>query len=78
MSGVAQVLERPVDTFLIGLGVGVWLASLIWIVRHGVGYREGYRAGVKMCVEQLQPVRALAASEDVLQVSEDTRQETRH
>lgn len=48
------------DLIMIGFGlaVGLWAAGLwaanVWIYRYACGYRDG----VKMCTEQLEPVKA--------------------
>jgi hypothetical protein len=41
-----------------GLAFGLWVAANVWFYRYAVGYR----AGVKMCTEQLEPVKAEIAS----------------
>ena len=61
------------DAILIGFGlaVGLWAAANIWFIR----YAAGYRAGVTMCMEQIEPVRLeIAQMAGLRHVSEDMRQ----
>lgn len=65
---------RDATCFGLGLLVGLWWAANIWFIR----YAWGYRAGVKMCMEAIEPLRAeLAAVVGVMpvhKVTEEMRQ----
>jgi hypothetical protein len=71
--------------FGLGLAIGLWVAANVWFYR----YEAGYKAGVKMCMEAIEPVRVeIASMLGVHHVSEDMRlamkaaaeghEETRH
>jgi hypothetical protein len=71
--------------FFLGLATGLWVAANAWIWRYAVGYK----AGVKYCMEQLEPVRIEIAtlaglhhvSEDMrsrIQAAQEGHEETRH
>jgi hypothetical protein len=50
---LAEFFSHPLYAFLIGLALGLWVAVNCWIWRWSVGYR----AGVKYCLEAIEPLR---------------------
>jgi hypothetical protein len=53
MIPLSELVLNPFYTWWLGLAVGLVVALNVWIWRYAVGYR----AGVKYCTEQLEPVR---------------------
>ena len=71
--------------FLAGLCIGVWLAALAWIWRYAVGYK----AGIKFCMKELEPVKVEVAQlaglhhvteemRQAIQAAQEGHGETRH
>lgn len=54
MSALAEFFSHPLYAFGGGLFLGLWVAVNVWIWRYSIGYR----AGIRFCVEELEPVRS--------------------
>jgi hypothetical protein len=70
MITIAEVLASPLYCFGLGLALGLWVAVNAWIFARA----RGYVAGVRHCMEQLEPIQIeVAAMAGLHHVSEEMR-----